>query len=95
MLMGWQARLKVDYSVEDQRCVARQRICSIGREAGLSKRLNRKDPISQAKLDTRQGADVPGQYRWFEAAPQTMPGYRLERNRPSTKKSTIKIELES
>jgi hypothetical protein len=24
-----------------------------------------------------------------------MPGYRLERNRPSAKKSTIKIELES
>jgi hypothetical protein len=38
---------------------------------------------------------VPGQYRWFEAAPQTMPGYRLDRNRLSTKKSTIKIELKS
>ena len=50
--MGWQARLKVDYSVEDQRCVARQRICSTGREAGLSKRLNRKDPILSKTLET-------------------------------------------
>jgi hypothetical protein len=55
--MGWQARLKVDYSSEDQRCVARQRIRSTGREAGLSKRLNRKHLISQAKLDTRKGTD--------------------------------------
>jgi hypothetical protein len=65
------------------------------KESGSIKKTQSETLISQAKLDNRQRTDVPGQYRWFEAAPQTMLGYRLERNRPSTQKSTIKIGLES
>ena len=50
--------------------------CAIAQQEG--KRIYRKHPISQAKLDHRQRTNVPGRYRWQQAAPQAMSGYRIK-----------------
>ena len=66
---------------------------STGRETGLSKRLNRKHPISQAKLGHRQGTDVPGRYRWFEAVPQAMSGYRIQGDGQGAEEQEVKTAM--